>query len=70
MTDSFIRAVHPGGDLWKGRRSYRTLDAALTHAEAVRVILEESDGQFDPAVVRGFSTCQDEFGKIYHQVRN
>lgn len=35
-TDSFIRAVHPGGDLWKwkGRRSYPTLDAALAHAEA------------------------------------
>ena len=34
MTDSFIRAIHPGGDLWKGRRRYRTLDAALAEAEA------------------------------------
>ena len=45
MTDSFIRAVHPGGGLWKGRRSYRTLDAALAHAEAgvARLIREEYD---------------------------
>jgi hypothetical protein len=43
MTDSFIRAVHPGGGLWKGRRNYRTLDAALAHAEAGvgRLIREE-----------------------------
>ena len=33
MTASFIRAVHPGGDLWKGRRSYKSLDAALEDAE-------------------------------------
>ncbi len=34
MTDSFIRAIHPGGDIWEGRRSYKTLDAALADAEA------------------------------------
>ena len=45
MTDSFIRAVHPGGDSWKGRRSYETLDAALAHAEAgvARLVGEEYD---------------------------
>ncbi len=45
MTDSFIRAVHPGGGLWKGRRSYSTLDIALAHAEAgvARLIREEYD---------------------------
>ena len=34
MTDSFIRPVDPGGALWKGRRSYRSIDAALMEAEA------------------------------------
>jgi hypothetical protein len=33
MTDSFIRALHPGGDFWKGRPSYRTMDEALADAE-------------------------------------
>ncbi len=33
-TDSFIRAVDSGGLVWKGHRSYRTLEAALADAEA------------------------------------
>jgi hypothetical protein len=34
QTSSFIRALDEGGIVWKGRRSYRTLDAALADAEA------------------------------------
>ena len=34
QTHSFIRALAEGGIVWKGRRSYRTLDAALADAEA------------------------------------
>ena len=33
-TRSFIRALDAGGLVWKGRRSYRSLDAALADAEA------------------------------------
>jgi hypothetical protein len=33
-TRSFIRALDEGGVVWKGRRRYRTLDAALADAEA------------------------------------
>ena len=33
-TRSFIRVLDEGGIIWKGRRSYRTLDAALDDAEA------------------------------------
>lgn len=33
-TLSFIRGLDEGGLVWKGRRSYRSLDAALAHAEA------------------------------------
>jgi hypothetical protein len=33
-TRSFIRVLDEGGMVWKGRRSYRTLDAALAEAEA------------------------------------
>lgn len=32
-TRSFIRVLDEGGVVWKGRRSYRTLDAALADAE-------------------------------------
>jgi len=34
QTRSFIRVLDEGGIVWKGRRSYRTLDAALADAEA------------------------------------
>ena len=33
-TRSFIRALDEGGIIWKGRRTYTTLDAALADAEA------------------------------------
>lgn len=34
QTGSFIRVLDEGGIVWKGRRSYRSLDAALAEAEA------------------------------------
>ena len=33
-TGSFIRVLDEGGIVWKGRRTYPTLDAALADAEA------------------------------------
>ena len=34
QTRSFIRVLDQGGIIWKGRRSYRTLDAAVADADA------------------------------------
>ena len=34
QTRSFIRVLDEGGMVWKGRVSYRSLDAALADAEA------------------------------------
>jgi hypothetical protein len=34
QTRSFIRVLDEGGLVWKGRRRYRSLDAALADAEA------------------------------------
>lgn len=34
QTDSFIRVLDEGGLVWKGCRSYSSLDAALADAEA------------------------------------
>jgi hypothetical protein len=33
-TRSFIRVLGEGGLVWKGRRAYRTLDAAMADAES------------------------------------
>ncbi len=32
-TNSFIRVLDEGGDMWKGRSSYKSVEAALAHAE-------------------------------------
>jgi hypothetical protein len=32
-TNSFIRVLDEGGDTWKGRSSYKSVEAALSHAE-------------------------------------
>jgi hypothetical protein len=34
QTRSFIRVLDEGGMIWKGRRSYRSLDTALADADA------------------------------------
>ncbi len=57
-------------DVYDALRRKRFHKPALTHPEAVHIIIDGSPGQFDPAVVRAFGACQDEFGRIYHQVRN
>jgi hypothetical protein len=50
QTSSFIRALDEGGIVWKGRRSYRTLDAALADAEAgVTRWMKENLGTTDAA---------------------
>jgi response regulator RpfG family c-di-GMP phosphodiesterase/serine/threonine protein kinase len=57
-------------DVYDALRRKRYHKPALSHFEAVRIILEESAGQFDPTVLRAFSVCQDEFARIFHQIRN
>lgn len=49
QTRSFIRVLDEGGLVWKGRRSYRTLDAALADAEAgVARWMKDQLGLTDP----------------------
>lgn len=55
-------------DVYDSLRRPRPHRPALAHAQAVRVILFESPGVFDPAVLRAFAASQDEFLKIYDTV--
>ncbi|MFN4259491.1 MAG: protein kinase domain-containing protein [Gemmataceae bacterium] len=57
-------------DVYDALRRPRLHKPALSHQEAVHVLLEQSAGQFDPAVLQAFQACQEEFGRIYNQVRN
>jgi response regulator RpfG family c-di-GMP phosphodiesterase/tRNA A-37 threonylcarbamoyl transferase component Bud32 len=54
-------------DVYDALRRQRPHKPALTHADAVRVILHESPGQFDPSLLTAFSYCKDEFMDIYRQ---
>jgi response regulator RpfG family c-di-GMP phosphodiesterase len=52
-------------DVYDALRRQRPHKPALTHRQAVRWLLEESGGQFDPGVLRGFALCHDEFNRIF-----
>jgi response regulator RpfG family c-di-GMP phosphodiesterase len=55
-------------DVYDALRRQRPHKPALSHADAVRVILHESPGQFDPTLLTAFSYCKDEFMNIYRQI--
>lgn len=55
-------------DVYDSLRRQRPHRPALSHAQAVRVMLFESQGVFDPAVLRAFAASQDDFQRIYDTV--
>jgi HD-GYP domain-containing protein (c-di-GMP phosphodiesterase class II) len=55
-------------DVYDALRRERLYKQAWPHAEAVRMILEESPGQFDPVLLQAFAFCQDEFESIYRDL--
>jgi len=52
-------------DVYDSLRRQRPHRPGMGHAQAVRVILFESPGVFDPTVLRAFAACQDEFARIH-----
>lgn len=56
-------------DVYDALRRKRFHKPALPHAEASRFILEASGGQFDPVLVQAFAVCQDEFERIFRDIR-
>ncbi len=55
-------------DVYDALRRERLHKRAMSHAEAVDVILHQSEGQFDPALVRAFEACHERFEGIYREV--
>jgi response regulator RpfG family c-di-GMP phosphodiesterase len=54
-------------DVYDALRRQRPYKPALDHNDAVRVLLHESTGQFDPTLLDAFARCKNEFMKIYRQ---
>jgi response regulator RpfG family c-di-GMP phosphodiesterase len=52
-------------DVYDALRSRRVYKPALSHPAALQVMLDGSDGQFDPAVLQAFQCCAAEFDRIF-----
>ena len=55
-------------DVYDALRRLRVHKPPLPHAEAVRILLERSPGQFDPTLLRAFAACEAEFERIYRSI--
>jgi response regulator RpfG family c-di-GMP phosphodiesterase/tRNA A-37 threonylcarbamoyl transferase component Bud32 len=56
-------------DVYDALRRQRFHKPALDHAQAARIILEDSAGRFDPAVLKAFAERQRQFELIFRDVR-
>ena len=56
------------GDVYDAMRSRRVYKPALPHDEVVRIMLNESPGHFDPALVHAFERCADRFRQLYREL--
>lgn len=55
-------------DVYEALRRKRQHKSALPHSQTVPQILEGSQGQFDPSLLRPFSECEGEFERIFRDV--
>ena len=55
-------------DVYDALRRRRSHKPALSHAETVTVLTQESTGQFDPALVLAFQRCAGEFERIFRDI--
>jgi putative two-component system response regulator len=57
-------------DVYDALRRQRPHKPALTHAVALRVMLRESSGQFDPVLLRCLEECGPQFERIYREIQD
>jgi len=49
-------------------RSRRVYKPAMPHADVVRIMVNESKGHFDPALLSIFQQCADQFEKLFDEL--
>ena len=52
-------------DVYDALRSRRVYKPPISHDIAVQIILDESHGQFDPALLHAFEFCAEHFDQIF-----
>src|SRR5262249_43713324 len=57
-------------DVYDALRRARPHKPAMTHADAIRVMLQQSRGQFDPQLLECLKEQEIEFGRIYHEIQD
>jgi putative two-component system response regulator len=55
-------------DVYDALRSRRVYKPAFAHADVVRIMLRESPGHFDPALMQVFHECADQFEKLFEEL--
>ncbi|HJZ94285.1 MAG TPA: protein kinase [Gemmataceae bacterium] len=55
-------------DVYDALRSQRVYRAAISHSAAVRAILDDSPGEFDPNLVQAFLRCEDLFEHVFREL--
>jgi response regulator RpfG family c-di-GMP phosphodiesterase len=55
-------------DVYDALRSRRSYKPALSHAAALQVMAEGSEGQFDPALVQALRCCAGQFEQIFNEI--
>ncbi|MEI7685718.1 MAG: HD domain-containing phosphohydrolase, partial [Planctomycetota bacterium] len=55
-------------DVYDALRARRVYKPALSHAEALAVMLDDSSGQFDPALLQIFRAGSDHFEQMYRRM--
>jgi response regulator RpfG family c-di-GMP phosphodiesterase len=55
-------------DVYDALRSQRVYRAAISHSAAVRAILDDSPGEFDPNLVQAFTRCEDLFEHVFREL--
>ena len=57
-------------DVYDALRSKLIYKPGLSHTATVRLILEGSDGQFDPSLLIAFRNCEGSFEQIFAQTKD
>jgi response regulator RpfG family c-di-GMP phosphodiesterase len=55
-------------DVYDTLRRMRMYKPAMSHGSAIRLMLDRSDGQFDPKLLQALGRCHAEFERIYREI--
>ena len=55
-------------DVYDALRSKRIYKPALPHADALRIMVKEDTGHFDPFLLTAFQRCCEDFERIFQQL--